>query len=330
MKNNCRYIILSNGNEWCYYSWRGYLSKHPEVDFLRDGNPIRRNRLFKWLWKKHFSPRRGKFLSFFRKLWHPFIVKGLRLSREEKTIFLTYDWNLLTTDLGFYKAIKKKYPNVTLVYMFTNIVRFTGSTSYGILNNLNSVFDYVFAFDKEDASKYGFLYSPLIYTSNDDVKPSSHMTDLFYVGKAKDRLSQLLAIYEKAIAEGLSCDFNIVDVPVNDQKYKDGIVYNKPLSYRDVLSRIKSTRCLVDAIQGDSVGLTIKTCEAVVCGKKLVTTNEHVKEECFYHPGNIMVLKDGTQIPSLKDFLDLDKVQYSDEAKFEFAPERLFKEINVI
>lgn len=329
MKNNCKCVILSNGNEWCYYSWRGYLSKHPEVDFIKDGNPIHSNKLFKWMWKKHFSPRRGKVLSYFRKFWHPFIVNGLRLNNEGKTIFLTYDWNLLTTDLGFYKAIKKKYPNVVLVYMFTNIVKFTGSTSYGILNNLNSVFDYVFAFDKVDASKYGFLYSPLIYTNNNDITPSLYKSDLFYVGKAKDRLSQLLAIYEKAKAEGLTCDFNIVDVPADCQKHKDGIVYNKTLSYREVLSRIKSTKCLVDAIQGDSVGLTIKTCEAVVCGKKLITTNSHVKEECFYHPSNIMVLADGQQMPSIKDFLDLDNVSYSDEAKYEFAPERLFKEIGV-
>lgn len=322
-------VILSGGTDWCYYSWRGYLKSHPEIKFVRDGIPVRNNKILKWVWAKLFSPRRNAGFRFFKKFWYYSILDNLGLRENDRLIFITYDWNMLTTDLDFYKWLKKKSPKVVLVYMFTNIMKYTGSTKYGILHQLKGTFDYVFAFDKEDAVKYGFLYSPLVYTSNDDVLAAKHNTDLFYVGRAKDRLPQLLAIFEQAQAEGLVCDFNIVDVPQEAQKYKETISYNKPLSYQEVLTRIKASKCLVDAIQGDSVGLTIKTCEAVVCKKKLITTNVHVKDEDFYSPSNIMVLKENEPISGLSSFVrgKYEETELGKTAAYLFSPDRLFNEI---
>lgn len=321
-------IVLANPAEWCYYSWKGVLADK-KILFFKDGIPLNSEGLLKMLWKKHFSLNKSHSLRFpLRFVWYKRMCKDMGLNNVDNIVLITYDWNTLALDHLFYSYIRKNYSNVKLVYLFSNIVKITGANYYGYLNNLKLYYDQIYAFDKCDAQKYGFRYFPLIYVKNEDAPKSTSEVDLFYIGQAKDenRLNILLEIFEKAQDEGLVCEFHIVGVEEAKQKYKDKIVYNKPIGYLEALEGIMKAKCLVDVIQKESTGLTIKTCESVIYDKKLITSNVNVASEPFYSENRILVYEKNINL-KLKKFIDIPFSSYSKDEKDKFSPYVLFNEI---
>lgn len=319
MRNADRYIILSAGQEWNAYSWQS-LNNSQSIDFIEDLN-IFPNKILRKLWCK--SKYRTRFLV--RIFWEPIIRRLLKLDSRD-TIIIVYDWNRLTHCPYLFKLIKKRYPNIRIVYCFTNIIKITGAKKFGLLSSLKETYDQIFAFDKEDSKKYGFdhsnlIYTPIIYHNTND-KISKY--DLFYVGQAKDRLDKLIQIFKHAKSEGLKCKFFITGVEPNDMYEDIDITYNHQLPYGEVLEYIKQSTAIVDAIQSDSTGLTIKTCEAVLWGKKLITTNLHVELESFFHKSNILIYTSESQ---LKNFISLPFIPYNEKDIYEFSPNRLFSQI---
>lgn len=61
------------------------------------------------------------------------------------------------------------------------------------------------------------------------------------------------------------------------------------ISYPDMLDRVKASRCLLEVIRGDNSGWTLRTMEALIYGKKLITTNKHIIEAPFYTQANIYI-----------------------------------------
>lgn len=319
MKN---YIVLSGGFEWCYYCWKDYVTTHDNVRFYRYRFPLEcQQYLIKFI-KKIYHP---KGYCFLRPAIRPILLYSLPLRKGNENVVIFYDWNYLPTDKKYLDGIRKIDPQVKLVYVFTNIVKITGANKWGILDKLNKWFDAVFAFDPLDAKRYGFHYNRLIYTTPKEDPEIFEDNDLFYIGKAKDRFDILMEIYEKACDEGLKCDFTIVDVPKEMQRHSDVIRYNVNVSYGEVIKRIKRSKCLVDVIQGESSGLTIKTVESVVYDKKLLTTNENVKNECFYKNQNIMIYDKNI---SIRDFLNQPSIHNTFEDKHVFSPDNLFEQID--
>ena len=71
--------------------------------------------------------------------------------------------------------------------------------------------------------------------------PSS---DVYFLGKAKDRYDKIIAVYKKCREAGLRCDFHIVGVEPEKQQYKGEIEYNRPMSYYENLHHIYACKCM--------------------------------------------------------------------------------------
>lgn len=311
--------ILGNATEWCYYCWKGYLDNHPEVSFFKYSFPLPylNSFIYKYLFKIYYP--KGKRMML-RPIFRYFIQWMFRLNKSKKNILIIYDWNELATDSCFMNSLKKKCPQIVIVYVFTNIVKYTGAKEWGILDILNSYYDVVFAFDKADSFRYNFAYLPLIYAQDTkrEALTGFEDIDLFYVGKAKDRLNIIHEIFIKAKSEGLKCDFNVINVPQEKQLNSEGIHYNEEIGYSDVIKRIKRSKCLLDVIQGDSTGLTIKVVESVIYGKKLITTNPNVLVELKGNLENILLYNKEL---SLKEFISSEKSSYSNLDVELFSPD---------
>lgn len=314
-----KYVIITSGQEWNDYCWEGALKKQENIIF--------KNKLFPrfayrfWI-RKIF--RNSLLIDLF---WYPWIKRILGISQDD-TVLLVYDWGPITLSNRIIRKLKKEYPKLNVSYIFTNIVKITGATTFGLLDNLKQNYDMVFAFDPLDAKKYGFEYSRLIYEPNrPHVLPIKTEYDLFYVGQAKDRYSILIDIFKDAISQGLKCKFFITGVSESDRYEHPDITYNRQLPYSSVLEYINKSRCIVDAIQGGSSGMTIKTSEAVFWGKKLITTNETVVNESYYKPSNILIYHRGCDI---NQFLQTNFVPYTDKDRYEFSHMRLFQQIENI
>ena len=318
-----KYTVLGNGTGWCVNSWKSSINELG-ITFINEILPYKGNKLLSFLCFVHYRIR-SKYLRIlpFTCIWYKHFERRLELDKDAENILIIYDWNFVSRDFAFLNYLRRKYQNIRIVYLYSNIVKASGSEVYHITNYLLKHYDHVFAFDKLDSEKYGFEYSPLIYTTNEARDVNEYKYDLFYIGKAKDRYSQLIEIFEKAKHCGLRTNFNIVGVPEDEQLYKDEIHY-KPLKYEDVIKNMIESRCFVDAIQGESSALTIKTCEAVLFGRKLITTNKNVACEPFYHTENILIYPSDI---SLEKFMDIPIKKYTEEEKLYFSPLSLFKKI---
>ena len=208
--------------------------------------------------------------------------------------------------------------------MFSNVVKISGAVyKYGTFDHLTEVFDKVFAFDKNDAEKYHFDFSPLMYSRSPHYQEKEKVFDVFYVGNAKDRLSELHQIYQKCFEANLKCLFYINGVPKSYQKFP-GIHYNELLSYEEVLNFISQSKCMVDAIQGGSTAMTIKVCESVIYDKKLITTNENIVKESYYDESRFLLYNDKCEF---ENFVRSSITPYSDEEKAYLSPQYLFNRI---
>ena len=311
-----KYVVLSAGQEWNDYCWEGVVSNNDRVLYINNLFP----KFLERLWRRKLF--RTPFLL--KVLWYPVIKRMLKISQITTTL-IVYDWSLITFSLMIVEMLKKEYCNLNIVYVFTNFVKVSGAKTYGLLEKLKDYYDAVFAFDPADSVKLGFEYSRLVYEPNASRLSSDVIEyDLFYVGQAKDRYPKLIEIFKNATSQSLRCKFFITGISQENRYIHPDIIYNSPLSYSEVLTYINKSHCLVDAVQGDSTGMTIKTSEAIFWNKKLITTNECITKEKYYKPSNICVYKDKCD---LKRFLELEFLPYTDEDKYEFSSTSLFNQI---
>lgn len=323
--NKKRYIVIGNGQGWCPYGWKS-MEGRDDFQFFNEIIPIKAPRFVKKLCLKHFSFYRPYLSALpLRRVWYRKLYEALHIEQNTDNIIIFYDWGPLAKDLNFVRYIKKRCNKTTLVYMFSNVIKISGAVyKYGTFNDLPNVFDKIYAFDKEDAKKYHFDFSPLMYTRSPYYQDQKKIYDVFYVGNAKDRLDELHQIYQKCIDSNLSCLFYINNVPASLQKYQD-IHYNELLSYEEVLNYIAQSKCMVDAIQGGSTAMTIKVCESVIYDIKLITTNTYVQQEPYYNESRFLLFNENNS--NLKQFVDSEIIPYTTEEKSIFSPEALLSKI---
>lgn len=313
-----KYIILGNGFDWCELSFHG-LEERNDILFFNSKLPLDMNRISSKFARYYFSRTLNRFCKLpFKWKWYPSFYVNLQLEKESSQVLIIYDKNMLGCNVAFLKDVKKCYPKLKLVYVFTNIVKYSGAKINKFEYKLKDYYDVVLAFDMLDAKKYGFAYSPLVYNADKKYLNRKQDNQVFYVGTAKDRLKMLVEAYKRLIGLGVKCDFNIAEVNETEIDKETGIQYNIRKPYSEVLQHIARSECLLDIIQGESSGLTIKVCEAICYDKKLITTNVHVKENSFYDEKYILIIKDVCDIT--KEFLDSNKdVHYKLKDKLYFS-----------
>jgi len=320
-----KYIVLSNSTQWCYNCWKSAVDGD-RVRYFSELVPFEGNRFFSKVCTLHYRVHL-KHLSLlpFTNIWYRRIENALKIDDKVDTVIIVYDWHRLSRDFDLLRYLRERHHNLHIVYLFSNIVKVTGARLFGILLDLNSQYDAVYAFDKQDAKEYNFDFSPLIYTTSQTLPVYSNdfEYDLFYLGRAKDRYDTLIEVFEKAKSEGLKCNFTIVGVPKECRKYQDEISYD-PIPYAQALDNMGKSKCIVDMIQGGSTALTIKTCEAVLLGRKLLTSNQNVVNEPFYHSDNIHIYN---PTDCISDFINRPYIPYTKEDCYYFSPENLFDKI---
>lgn len=324
---NYRYIILGNGTDWCEISLNK-ISCYENAKLINTEFPTKIDGVLSKLMHIHFSYKANKLFELpFKQLWFNGFMNCFNFERDKTNVLVVYDRNSLSNDKSFLHYIRKqKEYKIILVYVFTNIIRFSGAKEHEFVQELSNYFDIVFAFDPEDAKKYGFSYSPLIYDALNSTNKEERKA--FYIGKAKDRYGMLIGIFEKLKSFDYKRDFNIVGIEPDNQKYSDEIIFNKYMPYMTAIEHIQSSDTLIEVIQGNSAGLTIKTCEAVCYDKKLVTTNKHVKEYPFYDEKFIQVISCPEDI-SYEFLTSNNFVRYSEEGKKYFSLDSFFSRIEI-
>lgn len=98
-----------------------------------------------------------------------------------------------------------------------------------------------------------------------------------------------------------------------------------PLGEPDSINAFLMSRAILDINPESQVGLSARTFEALALGKKLITTNEHIKDYDFYHPDNVFIVdRDNPVVPH--EFFCRDYVPPEDSVLKRYSSSEWVKE----
>lgn len=195
------------------------------------------------------------------------------------------------------------------IILFRNKVN---KTNYYILENRNHAGLEICTYNLKDAHKYKMLYQPQCW--NKDFCSGTHervVTDLYFVGTAKDRYQDIISIKNEAERQHLVTDFTIVS------NHGEPMTTRNPIPYTMCLQRMKQSRAILDIVGADNEGLTYRPLEALFLQKKLITNYLGIQHYDFYAPNrkNIFLigvdhlnnLAEFIQTPFVKTEFSMDK-----------------------
>lgn len=326
MKRN---ILISIDEGWTNASWEK-LEHEGKVEIYRnlfsDFKGIR-----KFLLELSKSGKLKSFPSRYCQIFFVgYIIKKLNLNHDDEIAILVYHLSGASDLTVLYRALKKRYPNIKIGYLFSNVMSkcFDEKNEKYYVNEIKRTFDKVYAFDKNDAHKYITDFSYLIY---EPIKKECFIkkSDVFLVAKGKDRVKEILEVYNKCKKEDLIIDFYVNDLSKADLEILKGadLHQNEVLSYDEVVEKLLESKCIVDIMQKGSRGVTLNICEAIIYNKKIITDNIYIKEEPFYNENMIYIL--GERVDSLQEFLNSPSIVYSEKIKSLFSGIPLFENLRI-
>lgn len=243
-------------------------------------------------------------------IWYKYCFNEIEVDVNEDLYFVCYESFHMTYSRKYLSYLRNKYLNAKFIFLFMNTV-----DNYNLekLKSVRDLYNAVFTFNEKDAKDNGFIYGNYdIFKLPIVSECSKYKSDVFFVGSDKGRLELLLSVYEKLTNAGLVCDFYIVDVPENKQKYASNIKYNQRISYEEVLKHVKSTRCVLEVLQNNNHYYSIRTLEALQYHKKLLTSNIEVVNQWFYKPEIIQCFDNDLEIDLDFVLRPIDEGLYSD------------------
>lgn len=197
------------------------------------------------------------------------------------------------------KCLHTMNPNAKFkLYLWDDIKRIEN------FERVRGYYDMVFSFDSEDVKKdKRLLFLPLFYTRQFQFS-SEGRTDCLDICSAMTDYSDRLDVVRRIARNNPQIKLDICmavgyklflqrNLRVREKQWDNGhgIYYRiHGIKKKKWLEKIRESNCILDIPYSGQNGLTIRTIEALGCGKKLVTTNEKVKDYDFYHPNNIYVM----------------------------------------
>ena len=182
------------------------------------------------------------------------------------------------------KYIKRVNPNCRIILYYWNTIQDKVRESYLKDKNI----DDFYTFDRNDALKYNIKYNPQFYSSLVKLPKKNIKYDVFFIGRNKKRKKELLSLEKKMNKVGITTKFVIID------NEKDFISYNK---YIDILSQ---SRVVLDYVNSNQTGLSLRCMESLFFEKKIITNNKYINDYDFYNKNNILILRKNTSLKTIK------------------------------
>lgn len=283
-------------------------------------------RLIKGIHKIHQSAKINRLLNLpFKNIWLKQYFHD-EFKKQKPLIFIFHGSYYWMRSLDYFSYLKKVYPKSRNILLLMDTIesykKYFKGKYYGDfdIKYIKQKFDKILTYNLFDAQENDLYYYPSIYSKNKVSTSNEITTDVFFIGKAKDRLETIHNVYESLCNKGFSCNFYIVGVPKNLQKYKGNIKYNQFLSYDEILKHIMNAKGILEVVQGQAKGFTFRLNEALIYDKNLITNNpiiDYIKykesEKIFTFTDNICITK--------KKFDKVSKNTYNYQN--EYSPKKL-------
>jgi len=225
----------------------------------------------------------------------------------------------------FIEYLKKTSPAIKMFYYTYDSFK-NNKNGLEIMN----MFDSKFTFDSNDATTYGMRFRPLFFASNYAdlyrVQKVDFVYSLAFIGTAhSDRYTIAENAFKWCEKNGLKM-FTFYFSPsrllfkikkLTEKSFKDfdneKISFHS-LSHTEIVEIYRDSKAILDINHPGQNGLTMRTFETLGAGRKLVTTNENIKNYPFYEPQNIWIInREQPKFDSAffeSDFLPIDEDVY--------------------
>lgn len=186
----------------------------------------------------------------------------------------------------------------------------------GVLQ-LAEAFDSVSTFDPHDAATRGWFFRPL-FARQIAVAPTRAIAppkfDWCFVGTLHSDRHRVITALRKRTPKGRSFVFGYLPGRLLYvlRHFADPTLWSAPkgslsthsMSAKDVAAIVSTSRAVLDIEHPRQRGLTMRTIETLLAGKKLVTTNILVTASDLFHPSRVQVI-DRKHPTISQDFVDM-------------------------
>lgn len=268
---------------------RNELIKHgAEVDSIFFNN---NNLLFKF---GKYSRLMNKFLS------NKLLLSGYKKNqnKEYDFIFAIRGGSISPKSIN---KIKKRNPQAkTILYLWDSI------KENPLVNEILPCFNVVISFDPLDCERYGFIYQPLFFTDEFDSTiqdiNKKYKYDLTFIGiDHSDRYQILKKLKNDAEEQNLNVLLYLYTTKLGFYKRKllhsknyQGINKNdfqfKMLTTKEIATIYDNSKCVIDIELDVQSGMTMRTFELLAAKKKMITTNQNIKNFELFSENNILVI----------------------------------------
>lgn len=242
-----------------------------------------------------------------RKIWFPLkcvwdFSNTLRLSdldsaKRNYVIFQTG----IKFSAHYIERLKRERNACIVLYMPDNIRTMNIAQSRGEFDRFRQHYhiDQVYSFDKKDCEVFGakfFDFYSMLPIKKEPIKQVNGKMRVLYVGgcRSMERLKTLHAIYDK-LRDIASCTFYINGV-AKENATREGVIYNHPLSYVDVVELVQQNDIIVEFMNGSQVGNTLRLKEAVCYNKCLLSNNKNIISSPYYNPAYMQMFESVDEI----------------------------------
>lgn len=274
----------------------------------------------------------SRHIRLFSKLIMPFwanrYLNGQTIMQGELPVFIMYEINPLSNKVQWIKKMKKSYPELKIVYIFTNII--TGHNMWRLdqIQKHPELYDIIITFNRTDAEKYGMLHIEGIFSPKIPSKEAfdkAEESDIYFCGLDKGRLNDLISVYTRLSQEGINCNFHVIYAKPENRLYKDRIHYHDTLiDNQEMLAGVLKSKCVLELmVDRTQPGSSLRMCEAVAYRRKLLTNNSFAAEKPFFNADQMQIFNVPEEINV--DFIREagDKSKYVDPSRL--SPHRLLK-----
>ncbi|MDO4223939.1 MAG: hypothetical protein Q4D05_07935 [Acinetobacter sp.] len=240
----------------------------------------------------HLATRINKYIALpFRSVWDRSLsLSQIDFSAEKNYHIIFINTSIVKYHIGYLKSLKQKYNVHYYLYMVDSVHTEKGREVAAYLND-KTLFNTIYSFDQNDCQKYGFSYfvQPL---SQIRIDAAQHKSDLYFLGRTKGRLPLLLALKEKV---GNALNLNLKVLPENEDEKATLLKMNilsDYIPYQQNIQYVLATNVILELVQKNQSGNTLRYQEAIMYNKKLLTNNQNVVNMPFYNAQYIQVFDD--------------------------------------
>lgn len=145
----------------------------------------------------------------------------------------------------------------------------------------------LWTFDKQDADQYKINYNTTFYFDNIVLPENTVAFDVLFIGLEKGRRGLINQVGNILERNGLRPYFYIVDNDAWKPNYKGAF---PKVDYSQYLEKVSQSKAILDIVQENQWGLTLRPMESIFFEKKLITNNRQISEHDFYDPQNIFII----------------------------------------